>query len=268
MLRTLLLVILFLLFATVQPLLATTQVVVAGTGDSQELLRQLAVSYHSKVPGVQVQVPESIGSSGGVKATAKGSCDLGRIARPLKTREKTLGLHQKMFAFSPVVFVVNRSVRGVTNLSTAQLLDIYSGKLSNWKQLGGPDAPILVANREKGDSSRTVLEKNIPGFEQAQKAGKTVFSTPEAEAVLTANPNTIGYLPLAMAKHPELVVLKLDGIAPTAKNVLSGHYKLVTPFGIVWRSGTRPEALGFMSYLFTPEAQQQMESLGVIAARQ
>ncbi|TYO98903.1 phosphate ABC transporter substrate-binding protein (PhoT family) [Geothermobacter ehrlichii] len=245
--------------------MATETVTVAGTGDSQELLRRLAAAYQQKMPGVRVEVPDSIGSSGGVKATARGDCDLGRVARPLKEKEKAYGLHYRVFAYSPVVFVVHRSVTGIDNLTTEQILAIYSGKIQNWKELGGPDARILVANREKGDSSRSVLEKKIPGFRDLTFVGETVYSTPEAVEILSSHENTIGYLPLAMAIHSNLKVLKFNGIAPEAGAVLSGQYPLASPFGIIWKDGVKQSALGFMSYLFTPEARRLMQHFGVIA---
>jgi len=239
---------------------------VAGTGDSQELLRELAGLYQQKVSGVQVEVPESIGSSGGIKAVAAGDCDLGRVARPLKDKEKALGLSYRTFAYSPVVFVVNRQAGALSGLTSQQISDIFSGKITNWKSLGGVDAEILVVNREKGDSSRSVLEKQIAGFSDLQLVGKTLTSTPDALQALVGHPHAIGYLPMAMANDPNLTVLGYNGQQPDAAAILSGIYPLVTPFGIIWKDGARPEALGFMSYLFTPDARKAIERFGVVAA--
>ncbi|RMG50142.1 MAG: phosphate ABC transporter substrate-binding protein [Gammaproteobacteria bacterium] len=257
-------ILLFLCLLSPGVVLANEPVVVAGTGDSQALLRQLAGAYETKVPGVRVEVPDSIGSSGGVRATAAGQCDLGRVARPLKDKEKKYNLHYRVFAYSPVVFVVNASVTGVDSLSTEQVLGIYSGRVGNWKELGGPDAVIRVANREKGDSSRSVLEKKVPGFKALTPVGGTLYNTPETVRTLAENPFTIGYLPLAMAHDSRLKVLAFNGIRPEADAVLSGRYPLASPFGLIWKDGVRPEALGFMAYLFSPEARELMRRAGVV----
>lgn len=137
---------------------------ICGTGDSQDLLRELGDLFEEQHPDTRVIVPESIGSSGGVKATVAGKCDLARLARPLKDKEKAHGLSSLVFSHSPVVMVVNESVTGLDSLTVDEIIGIYSGRISNWQELGAPAAPIYVANREWGDSSRSVLARICPAL--------------------------------------------------------------------------------------------------------
>lgn len=257
----------FVLFVLTTPALADDSVVIAGTGDSQELLRVLAIDYQHLHSDKSITVPDSIGSSGGVKAAAQGVADFGRIARPLKDKEKVHGLTYQLFAFSPVVFVANSSLKGVESLTQEQVLDVYSGKIMNWKELGGSDVPILVTGREKGDSSRSVLEKKLSGFNAVERfVGRILFSTPEAVEAVTQNAGSIGYLPLAMAQHSGVNILLLDGKTPSIDAVLDGSYNLVSPFGLVWKEPLKEDARQFLGYLGSERARKIMTEFGVVPA--
>ena len=213
---------------------AQEKIIIAGTGDSQKLLRDLAARFEQNNPEKKIEVPESIGSTGGIRSTAMGRSDLGRVAGPIREKEKKYGLNYKLFAYSPVVFAVNRSVKEIDNLTFEQVIGIYSGRVNRWEELGGKQGKIYIVNREKGDSSRSSLEKNIPGFKEIkQLAGEIIYSTPEAVRILTENKNTIGYAPLAMVKGTDLKVLRLNGIEPTQSSVQKRIYKITVSLGLV-----------------------------------
>ena len=144
---------------------AQETLVIAGTGDSQALLRNLGAIFEKSHPDVTIEVPNSIGSGGGIKAVGRGEAGLGRTARALKEKEKP-GLTDVAFARSPVVFATNTSVHEVLDLSREQILAIYSGKINNWKEVGGPDGKIYPLSREEGDSSRETIDKNLAGFKE------------------------------------------------------------------------------------------------------
>ncbi|MFH0753684.1 MAG: substrate-binding domain-containing protein [Candidatus Omnitrophota bacterium] len=130
---------------------AQEAIVIAGTGDSQQLLRVLAGEFEKIRPGLQVVIPESIGSSGGVRAVAEGKCDLARVGRPLKEKEKAYNLNYKVFAHSPAVFVASADVSAIDNVTTQQVTDIFSGKITTWKELGGRRSENLCgAARSRG----------------------------------------------------------------------------------------------------------------------
>lgn len=244
---------------------AGDKITVCGTGDSQELLRVLARVFEASHSGTTIEVPDSIGSSGGIRATADGKCDLGRVARPLKEKERKYNLHYRLFAVSPVVIVASAGIDGVSNLSSVQVVKIFSGKITSWSTLGGPNTKIYVANREAGDSSRSVLEKNMPGFKKIVNfTGKTIYSTPETVEILSKYNNTIGYSSLAAIKGTTLRIMKIDGIYPSVHAVRSGRYKLATPLGLVWREGLKGLAKDFVEYLDSVEAKKIMLERGAV----
>jgi phosphate transport system substrate-binding protein len=248
------------------PVEAGQQLTICGTGDSQDLLRALASAYTALHSEVSIEVPESIGSSGGIHDTALGKCDLGRVARPIKEKEKTYHLNYKLFAYTPVVFVTNRSVR-LRNISTAQVISLFRGKITNWQQLGGNDAPVFIAIRYHGDSNRTALEENIPALQALSEwTGTYTYSVPETVAAVTQHDYTISFIPLAMAIKHRFNIFRLDGVEPTVDNVRAGTYKLVTPLGLVWKGQLEGTRADFLSFIESTEGQRIITKDGAIPA--
>jgi phosphate transport system substrate-binding protein len=269
MLKKLLKTILVGAAALIFPISAIAKVIIPGTGDSQALLRQLASDFQTTT-GIEVAIPESIGSFGAIKSVAEGGARLGRVARSFLAAEEQFGLNYRIFAYSPVVVVVNQPDNCVEDLSRQQLFEIFQGKLKNWKKLPGcPPANIFVANREPGDSCRTVLENHLPSLREVMgSTGKTVYTTPELMEILGNYQHTIGYAPLAMVEGRKLKVLSLDQIAPTAENVRNGSYPLAIPFGIIWKVQLNAEEKRFFDFLFSDQAQKRIVEMGLIPARQ
>lgn len=239
---------------------------IPGTGDSQILLRKLVVAYgKTHHQGGEIVIPESIGSSGGIKAVARGQAPMARVARPLKDKEQVSGLHYREFAASPIAFVANLPKPCLEGVTGRQLLGIFAGKINNWSELGAcPDHKIYVVNREAGDSSRLVLERHLPGFrELAQPVGETLFSTPETLETILRSPYAVGYLPLAAVKDSSLRVLAVDGQGPSAVNLAPNNYPFFVPFALVWRGEPSGLARRFQEYLWSPAAAALMVAEGV-----
>lgn len=239
------------------------QLTIPGTGDSQVLLRLLAASFEKSHPDVRVEIPDSIGSSGGIRLVETGKALLARVARPLKDREKVKGLQYRVFAYSPVVFITHPDIGELNNLTSTEVLGIFSGRISRWEELGGRPGPILVANREPGDSSRTWLEKYFPGFAVSKvSVGKIIYSTPEILATVAKFVNTIGYCPLSMTTKYRVKVLRLNGTDPTHPS-----YPIALPLGLAWKKAAPNGAAGeFLEFLSTPEARAIMKENGAIPA--
>ncbi|MEJ2689154.1 MAG: substrate-binding domain-containing protein [Deltaproteobacteria bacterium] len=249
------------------PALAGEQLTICGTGDSQDLLRALASAYTASHAGISIQVPESIGSSGGIHDTALGKCDLGRVARPLKEKEKVYHLNYRLFAFTPVVFVTNRSVR-LRNISTPQVVALFQGKITNWRQLGGENAPVFIAIRYHGDSNRTALEENIPALKTLSNwTGTYTYSVPETVDAVAQHNFTISFIPLAMALKNRFNIFRFNGVEPSADNVRAGSYKLVTPLGLVWKGRLEGARSDFLSFINSYEGQRIIAEDGAIPVR-
>ncbi|HIJ89909.1 MAG: substrate-binding domain-containing protein [Desulfobulbaceae bacterium] len=236
---------------------------IPGTGDSQVLLHKLAVLYRKTRP-FSVEIPESIGSGGGIRSVITGKNEIARVARPLTEKEKAHGLNFRIFAEAPIVFAVNPGVAETKNLSLEQIVGIYSGRIQQWDGLGGV-GKIYAMSREAGDSSRIVMENLIPGFKEISvPAGSIVYSTPDAVKTLLASPNTIGYLPLPATFGTELTVLRVQDLEPSPANVRQKKYQFTIPLAMVWKDSLSPMAQDFLDFLSSPTARKLMLENGAI----
>lgn len=244
-------------------------ITIAGTGDSQYLLSQLGKAFEQKNKNVQVLIPNSVGSGGGIKLLLAGRAELARIARPLKPKEQAEGLQNRIFAYSPVVFVANLPQSCLEGITATDFISILKGEISNWNHFAGcPDNKIYVANREDGDSSKTVLEQQIPEIKTiANPVGRTLYSTPEAYNTLNHYPYSFGYLPKSQIHQDNLTMLKFNGIEPSIENVQQQKYKLAVPLGIVWQATPSGPTKKFLDFLFSEEAQKIILNHGAIPAQ-
>lgn len=237
---------------------------IEGTGDSQELLRELVRLYADQAGTETIIVSDSVGSGGGVRAVAHGKATLGRTARPLTPKERSEGLVEYLFARSPVVLAAHRSLDGVASLTSDQFIRLYAGSYANWSELGGPAEKIYLVNREDGDSSRAVIETYIKSFSQISPLGKTFYNTPDAAQAVAEHRYTVGYLPLAWAKSKNLHIIALDGVYPTEAAVNEEKYLWVTPFYIISKGAVSGTAKDFLEFLYSEPAQAHMREVGVV----
>ncbi len=255
----------FLLSLAVHSAATDECLVIQGTGDCQTLLEVLARTFTTQT-GIPVEIPASVGTIGGIKRLLNGEITLARTARPLSAEESSLGLNQRIIAYTPVVFVANFSQDCDDNLTAEQIVAIYSGKLTSWEQLGSKSVhKIYVANREDGDSSRRILSEQIPGFSAIDPfAGEILYSTPETLRILQNTPYTIGYLPLASAHLSKLKIFSYQGVAPSIATVQSESYPLVVPLGIAWKGQLTGTAKEFADFLVSPQGRQLIEDNGAV----
>jgi len=234
-------------------------VVVAGTGASQVMLRALAAAYSQAHPEVQVEVPDSVGTGGGIKAAAEGTAHLGRVARPLKDKEQGLGLKYVAFARVPIAFATHPSA-GVKNLRTAQVLDLFAGKAADWSEVGGAPGKVRVVTRYKGETTLEALEKQLPGWGgiAVTERSKTSDTDPENAENIAAYDGAVGFTTLDLAAKHGLTVLSLDGVAPGGSG-----YPVVIDFGMVYL----PEKLagpakGFLDFLYSAPGAELIRKYG------
>jgi phosphate transport system substrate-binding protein len=244
------------------------KIVISGTGDSQDIIEAIAATLEKKLGGVEIQVPDSIGSSGGIKAVINGEIDLARVARPLKKTEEELGLTCKVFAKTPVVFVVHPDVTGVDNITEEEIIGIYSGNIINWNMIGGEPGKIYPLTREPGDSSMQVFNEMLPGFANiTNPVAKVVYTTHEVVTALSEHAKTIGFTSLSAVIGTRLKVLKFNGVYPSAENVASGKYRLVLPLGIVYKEQPKGLAAKFVDFLYSEEGQKIITSMGAVPVK-
>jgi phosphate transport system substrate-binding protein len=234
-------------------------VTLPGTGDSQDLLRALAQSYTTQHPERQVIVPDSISSEGGIRVVGTGESPVGRVARlPNAAEQAKYGtFHYVEFARVPVAFVVTPQA-GVHDLSGRQLCAIFTGQVTNWKEVGGNDLPIDVQWRPESSNLQTIRQ-HIPCFTHLEVTPKAHFNLRNADLVTSMQTfaGAIGFMPLSEAMLHGYIPVTLDGVAANAP-----QYKLGIGLGFVYKQPLSPSMQAFLDYLKTKPAQEIMQQTG------
>lgn len=239
-------------------------VTIAGSAENTEIVAALASAFVKANPGARVDVPEPVGSSGGIKAVLKGKALLARVARELKSGEVEDGMRLEIFAVSPVVFAAHPSV-GVRDLTSQQILGIYSMDVKDWSALGGKPGKIYPLGPEAGDSMRLMLERAIPGYADAVSwFVEDVESSQELQKAVRKHPGTVAYIPVAVAKSASLEPLSFNGVAPTPANVASGAYTLTIPLGLAYKDALSGSAKAFLDFVFSPEGERIIKEFGCL----
>ena len=241
---------------------------IPGTGAVEILLNKLAVEFNALNPGNKVVVPPSVGSSGGIRFVGEGENILGRVARPLKEDEKKYGLTYLVFAKDPVLFVLNRKV-GIQGLTTTQLIDIFTGHVKNWQEVGGKDYQVRLLVREPEDSSFLIIKKYIPAFRNIDfpEQAKYLYHDNEMIEMLQKYSTVIGWLTGSSFNtiSQDVIGLTLDGVEPTAENILNDSYPLSGDYALVFKKEKLNSlARKFIEFLSSREAVQILHDEGVI----
>ena len=236
------------------PLAAAAQpesIVVAGTGASQSLFREVAESFEKANTDCQAAIPNSVGSRGGIRQLLAGKADLARVSRPLKDKELAEGLVYTAVAETQVVFAVHPSVKGVQSLTVHQVNDIYAGRINNWKQIGGPDNAIFPLIRDGGTTLRTLL-KYVPNFEKMPAAAKPTFSSLETKELLLEHPFTIGALPMTIIVGSPLKTIAIEEVS--SGQALVSDPAIPLTLGIAYKEPITGCAARFIQFFHSPAA--------------
>ncbi len=232
---------------------------IAGSGTCRSLIEILTREYSKSHPEVKIKILPNTRSRGGIEGVAQGLLDVGLVSRKLKPEEKALGLTYLALSNDGLVVATHNSVK-IKNLSTQQVKDIYSGKIKNWKELGGEDAPIVVLDHNEDEAAKIIFRQYVLGktLSVTKTAIILYYETDMVEA-LKKTPNTIGYLSLGCALSNKIPInlVSLDGVTPSVANVLSGKYKVIRPLGIVYKKLT-PQAENLIDFFRSDEAKKLM----------
>ena len=205
------------------------------------------------------------GSGSGISAALEGRCDIGLSSRALKDDEKAKGLKPTVLAYDGISIIVNPS-NPVKDLTVEQIKDIYTGKITNWKDVGGNDAGIVVVGREAGSGTRDGFE-SVTGTKEQCKYRQELTSTGDVIAAAQGNPNAIGYASTA-AVGKTVKTLTVGGVEPTEANVKNGSYVVQRPFILVTKEGKAlsAEAQKFFDYAVSKEAAEIIIKAGAVPA--
>mgnify|MGYP000063760166 CR=1 FL=1 len=241
-------------------------VTLAGSTSMEKLANAMNEAFMEKYPNVTVQA-EFTGSSAGIESVLAGQCDVGDSSRALKDDEKAKGAVENIVAIDGIAVVVDPS-NAVDGLSKDDLTGIYDGSITNWKDVGGSDMPIVVVGREAGSGTRGAFEELL-GLEDACKYANELDSTGAVMAKVASTPGSIGYVSLDVVDDTVKAV-KLDEVEPTEENIKAGSYFLSRPFvmatkGEISEQNELVQAL--FDYVYSAEGDDLIKSVGLITTK-
>ena len=205
------------------------------------------------------------GSGSGIQAVQEGRCDIGLSSRALKDAEKEAGLTETVLAYDGIAMIVNPA-NPVEDLSLEQIADIYTGKITNWSEVGGNDSQIVLIGREAGSGTRGGFEE-ITGVVDACQYRQELSSTGDVITTVAQNPDAIGYASLAAVKDT-VKALKVAGVTPTEATVKDGTYTIQRPFVLATKTGEKLNdvAQAFFDYATSADAGEIITAAGAVPA--
>ena len=205
------------------------------------------------------------GSGSGIKAVQEGRCDIGLSSRDLKAEEKEAGLIGTVLAYDGIAVIVNPE-NPVSDLSLETISEIYTGEITNWSEVGGNDAEIVLIGREAGSGTRDGFE-SITDTEDACQYRQELTSTGDVITTVSQNPGAIGYASVASVKDT-VKALTVDGVAPTEETIKDGSYVVQRPFVLVTKTGVElsDAAFKFFTYITSADANEIISAAGVVPA--
>lgn len=206
------------------------------------------------------------GSGSGIQAVSEGRCDIGLSSRALKDDEKAAGLKETIVALDGIAVIVNPQ-NPVKDLSLEQIAKIYTGEITNWKDVGGNDADIVLIGREAGSGTRDGFESITDTKDKCQYR-QELTSTGDVITAVSQNPNAIGYASLSAVKD-SVKALTVGGVAPTEATVKDGSYVVQRPFVLVTKDGTKlsDTAQKFFDFATSADAVSIINQAGAVAAK-
>ena len=246
-----------------QPSGLTGSVATDGSTSMQKVINTLGEAFMNENKGITFTYNPT-GSGSGIKAVQEGRCDIGLSSRALKAEEKEAGLKETVLAYDGIAIIVNPE-NPVSDLTLEQIADIYTGRITNWKDLGGNDAEIVLIGREAGSGTRDGFE-TITGTTDACKYRQELTSTGDVITTVAQNPDAIGYASLASIKDT-VKALNVDGVTPGEATVKDGSYKVQRPFVLVTVDGKAlsPAAQAFFDYATSSDAASIIAKAGAVA---
>ena len=236
-------------------------ITVNGSTSVQPLAEELTKAFIAKNPGAAIDI-QGGGSGVGIKSAIDGVVDIGMSSRDLKTEEKSL--KEFKIAVDGIAVIVNPA-NGITNLTMEQIFKIYTGEITDWKDVGGKAGKITVVTREEGSGTRGAFIE-LAGIEVKEgdsKVDKTVanaITQGSKGAVMTTvagDPNAIGYASFGSAKEKsDIKFVNVDGKECTEENIYAGEYKISRPFLMLTQAEPTGLAKSFLDFILSPEGQE------------
>ena len=249
--------------ATEAPAELSGTVATDGSTSMEKVIGALGEAFMEQNKGVTFTYNPT-GSGSGITAVGEGRCDIGLSSRALKDDEKASGLKETVLALDGIAVIVNPA-NPVSDLDVETIAKIYTGEITNWKEVGGNDAEIVLIGREAGSGTRDGFE-SITDTKDSCKYRQELTSTGDVITTVSTNPDAIGYASLAALKD-NVKALTVGGIAPTEDTIKDGSYVIQRPFVLVTKDGTElsTAAQAFFDYATSADAADLIAAAGAVA---
>lgn len=212
---------------------------------------QSAASTFEKDTGIKIEL-EGGGSEKGIRALLDGDADVSMVSREVVDTD-SMEIRFHTIGYDGIALVVNKSIP-LEEITDQQVVDIYSGRMSNWLSLTGLDRPISIISKHEGHGTKTMFDAYFDLSDRIAPNAFLFHSNNESVAMVSSDPNAVGYVSFGSAEHAvslglEMKILKLNGIAATSENVSSGNYPLCRPLNLVVMENPSPEASRFIDFM-------------------
>ena len=235
-----------------------------GSTSMEKVIGALGEAFMEANSGVNFTYNPT-GSGSGITAVSEGRCDIGLSSRALKDSEVASGLVGTVLAYDGIAVIVNPA-NTVEDLDIETIAKIYTGEITNWSEVGGADAEIVLVGREAGSGTRSGFEELTETVDKC-KYRQELTSTGDVITAVAQNPDAIGYASLASVKD-SVKALKVAGVTPTEETVKDGTYLIQRPFVLVTKEGVElsPVAQAFFDYTTKGQANDIITASGVVPA--
>jgi len=238
-------------------------ITVAGSTAFQPFAEKLAERYMEIDKGIRINV-QGGGSAVGIQSAVSGAANIG-MADILELPEEAKGLYSVIVARDGIAVIVNPK-NPVNNLKMEQIRDIFSGKITNWKEVGGNDAQIDVVSREDGSGTRISFDKIVLGGEKLVSTALYQNSNGTVREAVAQDEKAIGYISISLVNE-KVKALYVNEIAPTNSNVKKGIYRLARPVYFLTKGAPVGNVEKFINFVLSDESQKVLEEEGLIAVR-
>jgi phosphate transport system substrate-binding protein len=254
---------LFVISVTVGCQRSKAGITVAGSTSVEPFAELLAEEYMALHPESHIYV-QGGGSTAGIEAAITGAANIGMSSRNLINAEKKL--YSVTVAKDAIAIIVNPK-NPVQDLTLEQIWQVFSGKIRNWKDLGGPFHPIVLVTREEGSGTRESFQKFVMGKEDISLEALVQDSNGAVRQVVASNHHAIGYISLGLV-NDQVKALKISGVEPNLTDIDNGKYTLVRPFLFVFKEEPTGEAKSFLEFVLSPLAQKLLLKEGLVPVLQ
>lgn len=234
-----------------------------GSTSMQKVSNALQEGFMKANPNVTVSV-EFTGSGTGIQAVIDETADIGNSSRSLKDEEKSAGLVENIIAIDGIAVIVDNA-NTVSDITSEELVSIYTGEITNWSELGGADQPIVVVGRESGSGTRGAFEELLE-IEDLCNYAQEIDSTGGVLSTVASTAGAIGYVSLDVIDD-SVTVMAIDGVVASEENIVAGSYLLSRPFVMATKGAISNQSelvQAFFAYIESEEGQAIIKKVGLI----